>query len=98
MSLLPAIRIWIWVSVLASVAGWFLSALGQLNQGGYAVFCGVVAASLWLGRKHLGWLAPEWAGNRGQVRARFRRWLPGCFAGLGFLVFVGAALYPAITH
>ena len=98
MSLLPAVRIWIWVSVLASVAGWLLSALGQLNRGGYAVFCGVLAASLWLGRKHLGWLAPEWACNWGKARARFRRWLPAGFAGLALLIFLGAVLYPPSTH
>src|SRR5882762_8793290 len=38
MSLLPLVRIWIWVSVLASAAGWILSALGQLNRGGYVAF------------------------------------------------------------
>ena len=38
MSLLPLVRIWIWLSVLASAAGWILSALGQLNRGGYVAF------------------------------------------------------------
>ena len=98
MSFLPAVRIWIWVSVLASVAGWLLSALGQLNRGGYAVFCGVAAVSLWLGRRHLGWLAPEWTSHRSKVWARFRRWLPAGFAGLAFLVLLGATLYPPSTH
>src|SRR5437016_9524034 len=38
MSLLPVVRIWIWLSVLASAAGWILSAFGQLNRGGYFLF------------------------------------------------------------
>jgi hypothetical protein len=98
MSFLPLVRIWIWVSVLASVAGWLLSALGQLNRSGYAVLSGVVAALLWLGRKHLVLSAPEWTLNWNKVRARFRRWLPACFVGLAFLVFLGGALYPPTTH
>ena len=34
MSTLPAVKIWIWVSVLASLAGWTLSLVGQLNLVG----------------------------------------------------------------
>jgi len=37
MSFLPLVRVWIWGSVLASVAGWVLSGVGQLNAAGYAV-------------------------------------------------------------
>src|SRR5574340_982066 len=79
MSFLPLVRIWIWVSVLASVAGWGLSALGQLNRIGYAVFGGLALAGLWLGRKALG-LAPAGRlfGWR-RARTRFRRWLPASF-------------------
>jgi hypothetical protein len=98
MSFLPLVRIWICVSVLASVAGWLLSALGQLNKAGYAVFWTVGAVSLWFGRTALG-LAP--AGglfNWRRVRTRFRRWLPACFVGLAFLIFFGGALYPPTTH
>ena len=98
MSFLPLVRIWIWASVLASVAGWLLSALGQLNRIGYAVFCGVVVILLWLGRKQLDLIAPEWTLNWSKVRARFRRWLPACFVGLAFLVLLGGALYPPTTH
>src|SRR5436190_150520 len=44
MSLLPLVRFWIWLSVIASAAGWILSAVGQLNRGGYAVVFAVAAA------------------------------------------------------
>jgi hypothetical protein len=98
MSFLPLVRIWIWVSVLASAAGWLLSALGQLNRTGYAIFAGVVVAGLWVWRKALGGTVAYKLFNRRKLRARFRRWLPASFAGLAFLVFLGAALYPPTTH
>ena len=98
MSFLPLVRIWIWVSVLASVAGWVLSALGQLNEVGYAVFGAVGAASLWFGRKALGLTWPRGLCHGERVRARFRRWLPGAFVVLAFLVLLGGALYPPTTH
>src|ERR1019366_8081993 len=57
MSFLPLVRVWLWGSVLASVAGWLLSALGLLNGAGYAAFCVVGVFGLWFGRKALGGLA-----------------------------------------
>ncbi len=98
MSFDPLVRIWVWVSVLASLAGWLLSALGQLNRLGYAAFAGVVAVCLWLGRKLLAWDPPGRGLNWRKIRARFRRWLPAGFLGLAFLVFLGSALYPPTTH
>jgi hypothetical protein len=98
MSFLPLVRIWVWVSILASVAGWLLSALGQLNGAGYAVFCAVGAVGLWFGRKALSLASPRRLCNWKKVRARFRRWLPACFAVLAFLVMLGGALYPPTTH
>jgi hypothetical protein len=98
MSFLPLVRVWLWASVLASVAGWLLSALGQLNGAGYAVFCVVGAAGLWFGRMALGLASPRRLCSRKKVRARFRRWLPACFAVLAFLVLLGGALYPPTNH
>ncbi len=98
MSLLPLIRIWLWVSALATLAGWLLSALGQLNQVGYLAFCAVAVVSLLLGRSAFGW---KWAGsglNWKKTRRRFRRWLPACFVALAFLVLLGGALYPPTNH
>ena len=98
MSFLPLVRIWLWVSVLASVAGWLLSALGQLNEAGYAVFGAAGAASLWCGRKALGLTWPRGLCRWKKVRARFRRWLPGGFVVLALLVLLGGALYPPTNH
>ena len=63
-----AVRIWLWVSVLASVAGWGLSGAGQLNRTGYAVV--IVAALLGFTGRSSGW----W-GRRGPPRGSARR---GC--------------------
>jgi hypothetical protein len=98
MSFLPLVRIWIWASVLASAAGWLLSALGELNRAGYAVFGGVVVVGFWAGRKLSGGASAARIFNWWKFRARFRRWLPASFAGLAFLVLLGATLYPPTTH
>jgi len=142
MSFLPLVRIWVLASVLASAAGWLLSALGQLNRAGYAVLGAVTLGGVWLGvklspkskaqspkpeakrpdmaedgpvprsvgRKALGGVgcngefltcqgyASASVFNWRKLRARFRRWLPASFAGLAFLVFLGATLYPPTTH
>jgi hypothetical protein len=41
------IKFWIWLSALASAAGWTLSALGQLNRVGYVVFA-ALALAVWV--------------------------------------------------
>ena len=48
---MKAAKLWIWLSVLASLAGWSLSAIGQLNRTGYLVFFGLVVAFLFFSRK-----------------------------------------------
>jgi peptidoglycan/LPS O-acetylase OafA/YrhL len=98
MSFVLLVRVWIWGSVLASVAGWVLSALGQLNAAGYAVACLVGIAGLWIGREALGLTSTRAPFNFKKLRARFRRGLPACFAVLAFLVLLGGALYPPTNH
>jgi len=36
----PCVRLWLWISAFASLAGWALSAAGELNRPGYAVCLG----------------------------------------------------------
>src|SRR5262245_14973880 len=98
MSFLPLVRIWIAVSIFASFGGWSLSALGQLNRTGYLVFCAVVGVLLVLNSKRLAWNAPRRSFRWRQLRQRFRRPWPLCFALLALLVFLGGALYPPSTH
>jgi hypothetical protein len=98
MSLLPLVRIWIWISVLATAAGWILSALGELNSVGYVVFFAVATAVYFFGRKPIGWRAGAFSMNPRKLRRRFRRPWPLCFAVLTVLIFLGAILYPPSNH
>jgi len=86
---LRLVRGWIWLSALAGLAGWSLSALGQLNRTGYACFFAAVAGILLAYRRRWDWGAPNW----GKFLRRFRRPLPGAFAGLAALVFLGSCWY-----
>ncbi|HEY2328810.1 MAG TPA: hypothetical protein VGI63_03235 [Verrucomicrobiae bacterium] len=93
----PLVRLWILISAFASLAGWTLSALGQLNRPGYAVCFGVFAVFVFLRRKDLDFGS---AGKFFCVKRflrRFRRPLPMGFAALALLVFFGGAHYPP-TH
>ncbi len=98
MSLLPAVKFWIWISVFASFAGWTLSLFGQLNRVGYCVLGAVALLILnearargavtfgqgsWRWRKHC---------------RRFRRGFPLMFAVLATLVFVSGVLYAPSNH
>jgi len=98
MSSLPLVRIWIWISVLATAAGWILSALGQLNYAGYVAFFGVAAVFFLFGRKRLGWNTGPISLNLKKLSRRFRRPWPLCFAILSVLIFLGAILYPPSNH
>ena len=98
MSFLPLVRLWLWISVLASVAGWTLSALGQLNRPGYAVFFAAFAVLVLVCRKKLGLVSSKNSSRWGKILRRFRRPLPLCFAVLAFLIFLGGAIYPPTTH
>ena len=94
MSFLPLVRLWLWISVLASVAGWALSAPGQLHRPGYAVFFAVFAAVVFICRKELGLVQGKKNSRGKKFLRRFRRPLPFCFAVLALLVFLGGVLYP----
>ena len=91
MSFLPLVRIWLLVSALASAAGWILSALGQLNQTGYAIVAALGLIVFFLARRELlcdgqlrGWL---------RIKSRLARPFPLIFTALAALVFLGGALY-----
>jgi hypothetical protein len=90
-SFLPLVKIWILCSALACAAGWILSALGQLNRTGYAVFAGLVLSIFFLARRE--WMPAGKVFPWSRVRRRFSRPLPQVFAVLAALVFLGGALY-----
>jgi len=97
-SFLPLVRLWLWVSVLASAAGWILSALGWLNRGGYVVFFALGGGLLWYWRQPLGLDFSRPALSWRKIRWRLRQPLPLGFVILASLIFLGGAVYPATNH
>ncbi len=95
---MKAAKLWIWLSVLASLAGWSLSAIGQLNRPGYVVFCAVAATLLFLCRKQVDLPVGGKLPSRVKILRRFRRPLPLAFAGLALLVLVGGVIYPPSNY
>jgi hypothetical protein len=89
---LSPVAVWLVVCVLLNVAGWVLSALGQLNRAGYAVvfvLAGAAACGWWLWRRPR--LEPGFRWSR--LRRRYRRGLP-----LGFAVLAGLAILGGVLH
>ena len=97
--------------MLATAAGWLLSALGQLNRSGYLVVFCVTALLLWIGRRTWGW-SPRTGSSQGserplldpaacswkKIRRRLGRPLPLAFVLLSFLILLGGLLYPPSNH
>jgi hypothetical protein len=84
------VQLWIWVSAFATLAGWLLSAVGQLNRAGYALAFAAFAIFIVLARKNLADL------KNFRAKKFFRRSqqpLPFCFAVLAVLVFLGGSIY-----
>src|ERR1051326_8177379 len=95
MSFLPAVKFWIWLSVLASVAGWALSAIGMLNRAGYVIAGGVAAFAFVqaLARGAVKFERGARPSRRRKLFRRFRRPFPLMFAALALLVLIGGLLY-----
>ena len=98
MSFLPLVRLWIWICAFASLAGWTLSALGQLNYSGYAIFFAAFAVFVFLRRKDFGFVPPNKISPGKKFRRRFKRPLPFCFAALAVLIFIGGAVYAPVNY
>ena len=79
--MLPFVRLWLWISAFASLAGWALSAAGQLNRGGYAAAFAVFAVFIFVRWRDLGFAAKSKAHSlqsrvhRPPSKARDGRWL-----------------------
>ncbi|HEX4264136.1 MAG TPA: hypothetical protein VH597_07340 [Verrucomicrobiae bacterium] len=104
---LRLVKLWIWISALASAAGWILSALGMLNKTGYLLFAVVVLTIVVFSfRKSLLFpsLSPiqSWGKLRRRFlptrRRRFQGFLPASFAILAGLVFLSGLLYAPNDH
>mgnify|MGYP001308188548 CR=1 FL=1 len=100
MSSLAAVKVWIWLSVFATGAGWLLSFFGILNWIGYIVL-GVVTlitcselrnrGLIERGNLRFGW-------NWQKLRRRFCRPFPLMFLALALLALFGGLLYPPSNH
>jgi hypothetical protein len=90
----PFLKLWIWVSAFATLAGWALSAFGQLNRAGYAVAFAVFAVFVFACRSHLGFVAEQQFSTSRKILQRFRRPLPFCFLVLAGLIFISGVIYP----
>lgn len=98
MSLLPVVKAWVWVSALASLAGWGLSAAGQLNRTGYLVFSGACLVLFWILRENVPHQPCFRVGRLVVLRKRFARFLPAAFLFLCGIVLLGGLLYAPTNH
>ena len=95
LKVLSLLVIWIWLCAYLNCAGWGLSALHQLNAGGYAVVLALGLAGGLVLRKQFG-VPPNcrWP----KLRRRFRRGFPAAFLVLAVMAFLGGALNPANNY
>jgi hypothetical protein len=93
-----AVAIWIWLCAYLNCAGWFLSAIHELNAAGYAVTLAIGTVALWA------WKVRDDRARRPETKPsrlfvwhkwlrRFRRPFPLAFLLLSFLIFLGGAIY-----
>ena len=94
MSFLPLVKLWLWVSALATLTGWTLSAFGAFNATGYIIFLAAFAVFIVIFHEQLRCVTDKGRSCANKFFRRFRRPLPGCFALLAILIFAGGALYP----
>ena len=88
----PFALFWVWVCACLNCAGWGLSAIHELNAGGYAavLLAGLAGWLVW--RVKAGWRTPirlRWA----VLRRRFRRPFPLAFLILTALAFLGGVIH-----
>ena len=88
------LQLWIWISAFATLAGWTLSAFGQLNHAGYAVAFVLFVIFVFLRRRDLGFTGENHCSTSRKYFRRFCRPLPFCFLALAVLIFISGAIYP----
>jgi hypothetical protein len=86
-----AVAIWIWFCAFLNAAGWALSAIHQLNAGGYVAALLVWFAALFVWRRKTSEkILPQ---IRWQKFHRFRRPFPLAFLVLAAMAFLGGVIY-----
>jgi hypothetical protein len=94
---LRSLIVWIWLCAGLNVAGWVLSAMGQLNAGGYIVVLIVGAVAFFIWRHYDKPERPQCSCFRKWLH-RFKRPFPLAFLILTVMVFVGGAIYPPTNY
>jgi hypothetical protein len=93
----PVLTLWLIFCAFCTCAGWFLSAIHQLNAAGYCIMFLLGGVSLTVFRHRLFRIRP--AARDPSIRLkRFRRIIPLTFLVLGGLAFLGGALYPPTNY
>lgn len=91
------ILLWVWLCAYLNCVGWGLSALHQLNPGGYVVALVLGFAGLLLWRKKTSArIFPQI--SRRKLKRRFRRPFPLAFLILAAMVFLGGVLYAPTNY
>ena len=92
------VLLWVWFCAYLNCAGWALSAVHQLNAGGYAVALALgFSRPVGLAEKNVrANVAPKVRWQK--FRRRFRRPFPLAFLILAALAFFGGALYPPTNY
>jgi hypothetical protein len=92
------VRIWILLSALLVVSGWFLSAIHQLNGVGYGVVFALAGAAFFFWRRKTKWRPPK---NPAQWFHKFcrrsQRPAPLIFLALALLALLAGALYAPLN-
>jgi hypothetical protein len=96
--MLPFLQLWIWISAFATLAGWTLSAIGQLNRAGYVVAFAIFVLFMVLQRRSLGISPKQLSLNVRKGFHRFRCPLPFCFVALAVLVFISGVMHPPANY
>jgi hypothetical protein len=87
-----AVLIWVWFCAYLNCAGWALSAVHQLNAGGYAIALAIwLAALVFWRRKNSAQILPQICLQK--ICRRFRKPFPLAFLILGAMAFLGGAIY-----
>jgi hypothetical protein len=98
-----AVAIWIWLCAYLNCAGWFLSAIKELNATGYAVALVIGIAAFWM------WKIRNDQNRRSEAKLfssgslhkyirRYKRPFPLAFLVLSLMIFLGGALYAPNNH
>lgn len=91
------VLIWIWFCAYLNCAGWVLSALHQLNAGGYAVALALGVAAMLVWQKKTS--APAFPqAHWHKICRRFRRPFPLAFLILAAMAFLGGVLYAPANY